>query len=175
MVVLASCSADESRYSRYPCHFIFDMSIHNTSLLSTCTNPLSTDVFCFVWQQPVGEVRHIQMLLNDDKTTYDTPITAKIEADEACLLGVSNGIIVGCSSYYDGELLCYDRQCPHCLEEYVTKKLEWYKPEGKLNGQKVQCPRCHRVYDLVIGGVSSDGPPALLQYKAYCQGNLFRI
>lgn len=163
-----SCSADDTEFTHnYRCYFTFDTSIHNTSMILGCVNPMSTGMFCMAWQEMKGEVRHIKMQLNDGKTTEDNAITTAIEARQQCIMGAGNGLIIGCSSLNQGQLYAFDRLCPNCLELGNSKQLLWDN-----NGHWVKCPRCLRSYDLNNSGfvVNGESGKKLLRYRSSYNG-----
>ena len=166
--MLCSCAADENEYTKdYQCYFVFDTSVHNTSLINNCVNPLSSGVFCMVSQTPKNGVRYINVQLNDGKTNESVAITTEIETRQSCILGASNGLVIGCSTLNDAKLYAYDRQCPNCLQNYLYKPLQWTN-----NGQWLTCTTCNRCYDLNNSGyvVSGDAGVKLLRYPATYTG-----
>lgn len=176
MLLLASCQADESEYSHiYPCHFYFDTAAHNASYLTKAL--ANTEMFCFVWRQEVGGIRTVMVQPGDGQPTEPVSILSAIEADEydKSVLGGANGVIIGRSASLNGELFCFDRICPYCLQEPVQRHVEWYKKDGKLDNSKVQCPRCHRVYDLQNRGICNEGAPKLMRYAVSYDGYLLRM
>lgn len=167
-VFFVSCSADDTEYTRnYRCYFTFDTSIHNTSMILSCINPMSTGMFCMAWQEMNGQVRHIKVQLSDGKTTEDNAITTAIESRQQCIMGAGNGLIIGCSSLNQGQLYAFDRLCPNCLKQGTSKQMQW-----DHNGQWVKCPRCQRSYDLNNSGyvVSGESGKKLMRYRSSYTG-----
>ena len=87
-------------------------------------------------------------------------------------LGLNNGLIVGRSSFQNGELYVFDRQCPNCFNETSQKKY----PLKFQNSANVICDRCKRVYGLLNGGVvvadeiGHDVNEKLFRYRATSSG-----
>ena len=168
-----SCSADDTEYTRnYRCYFTFNTSIHNTSLILSCVNPMSKGMFCMAWQEMKGEVRHIKVQLSDGKTVEDNAITTAIEARQQCIMGAGNGLIIGRSSLihdelYIGQLYAFDRLCPNCLDQGISKQMQW-----DHNGQWVKCPRCLRSYNLNNSGYVESGESGkkLMRYHSSYNG-----
>lgn len=154
---LVSCAADDNEFTRNVyCRFTFDTKIHNASYLLNCINPMSTGMFCMVWQESYGGVRIIQVQLNDGKTSDNNgkgnAITDKIEAKQPCTLGYgNNGLIIGCSSY-NAQLYAFDRTCPNCYDSGQSRKLQWDN-----SGNWVKCNTCQRSYDLNNFGFVAKG------------------
>lgn len=168
IVMILGCRADDTEYTReYQCYFTFNTQIHNASIINSCINPLSPGMFCMAWQEPAGGVRHVKIQLNNGKTNEDVAITTAEEARQSCIMGASNGLIIGCSTLNNGQLYAFDRQCPNCLNEGINKPLQWGN-----NGLWVKCPRCNRSYDLNNSGfvVDGDGGKKLLRYHARYTG-----
>ena len=173
VILMAACSADGNEYTReYQCYFTFDTQIHNTSVINSCINPLSSGMFCMVWHHTADGVRHIDIQLNDGKTSEDVAITTAAEMRQSCIMGASNGLIIGCSTLNNGGLYAFDRQCPNCLHDGINKPLQWAN-----NGLWVKCPRCNRSYDLNNSGfvVDGDGGNKLLRYRAAYTGAILIV
>lgn len=170
---LVSCTADDTEYTRsYRCYFTFDTSVHNTSVIRGCVNPMSAGMFCKMWEDTKDGVRHIKIQLNDGKTTEDNAITTAIEARQQCIMGASNGLFIGCSTLNMGQLYAFDHICPNCLDGGINKPMQWDN-----NGLWVKCPRCQRSYDLnnsgyVVGGESGK---KLMRYRASYNGAILMV
>lgn len=173
IVMVMACSADDTEYSReYRCYFTFDTSIHNASKICTCVNPLSSGIFCMAWQETKDGIRHIKIQLNDGKDVEDVPITTASETRQSCIMGASNGLIIGCSTLNSGQLYAFDRQCPNCLDEGFNKSLQWTN-----NGLWVKCGRCNRSYDLNNSGfiVEGENGKKMLRYRASYTGAMLIV
>ena len=89
-------------------------------------------------------------------------------------LGIDNrGLIVGRSSFQNGELYVFDRQCPNCwnANNYGNYPLSF------SDAHNMVCNTCHRTYGLLNGGVvvSGDSGEKLFRYRASYSNQLFRV
>ena len=75
----ASCSEDAEYTTEYQCFFIYDLNIHNTSIVNNAVNPASSGVFARVSSIPKNGLRCIVTELNDGKTKEQEMITTEIE------------------------------------------------------------------------------------------------
>lgn len=168
---LFSCDdAENSIYRGYACYFIFDTTLHPApcQLTTALGNP---GQFMTIKTGLVQGVRHIQTTRNYDQAREDIALTTRLEADTRCILGASNAIIIGRSSY-TGILVCYEGQCSNCLSDLggSTYPLTW-----SANGQQLTCARCHRVYDVNNGVVAAgDGGRQLYTYNVAFDGAVLR-
>lgn len=170
---LVSCTADDTEYTRdYRCYFTFDTSLHNSSVMLGCVNPMSSGMFCMAWQETKEGMRHIRVQLSDGKNTEDNAITTALEARQQCIMGAGNGLIIGCSTLNTGQLYAYDRLCPNCLKIGTSKPLQWDN-----NGLWVKCARCQRSYDLNNSGYVVGGDPGnkLLRYRSSYNGTMLIV
>lgn len=169
----SSCTADGNEFANHLCYFTFDTSIHNTSIIKTCVNPMSSGMFCMAWQDSWGGIRYIKAQLNDGKTCdldndgKGNPITTEKEARQSCIMGVSNGLIIGCSTGY--QLYAFDRLCPMCYNDGFNKPLQWGS-----DGWHVTCPRCKRSYNLNNGGFG-ETEGKLMRYRASYTGAMLIV
>ena len=174
-IILSSCTADEYEYTTdWQCYFLFDTSIHNVCILNNALNPMSSGVFCMVRQEPKNDVLHLKMQLQDGKTTDDVAITTAAELRRSCILGASNGIVIGYSTL-DQQLYAFDLQCPNCLKAnypYTKYAMQWTN-----NGLWLKCNHCHRSYDLNNRGVVASGDDGLklLRYRASYGGRMLSV
>lgn len=170
---LVSCSADDTEYQQgYRCYFTFDTSLHNASAILSCVNPMSAGMFCMAWQETKEGIRHIRVQLNNGKTTEDNAITTALESRQQCIMGASNGLIIGCSTLNAGQLYAFDRLCPNCLDQGINKPLQWTN-----SGLWVKCPRCQRSYDLNNSGYIVEGETGkkLMRYRASYNGTILVV
>ena len=171
-LILFSCVTDDFEYEKkYQCYFTFDCGIHQGTTLQNCLNPISPGVFCMVWSQYSGGVNHIQIQLYN-KQAEDVAITTDIERRRSCVLGANNGLVIGCSTLYEGQLYAFDRQCPNCANNGTLKALQW-----ENNGLWLKCPKCERVYDLNNNGfiVKGESGDKLMRYRASYDGKVLLI
>lgn len=173
---VCGCDKDTMEYnSQYPCYFSFDTSLHNTSLLLSAVNPLSSGFFAMATKvSGTGTSYTVRVSLYGGQSQDDKVTTAE-ELRRSCVMGVDNGLIIGCSSLNDGVLYAFDLQCPNCLDTNypVTKcPLTWAR-----SGQWVTCQDCHRSYDLNNGGIVIDGPSGkkLIRYRTSYDGRLLVV
>ena len=171
-LILFSCVTDDFEYEKkYQCYFTFDCGIHQGTTLQNCLNPISPGVFCMVWSQYSGGVNHIQIQLYN-KQAEDVAITTDIERRRSCVLGANNGLVIGCSTLYEGQLYAFDRQCPNCANNGTLKAMQW-----ENNGLWLKCPKCERVYDLNNNGfiVKGESGDKLMRYRASYDGKVLLI
>lgn len=169
--ILFSCGSDDFEYEkRYACYFTFDCGIHQGTALQNCLNSVSPGLFCMVWQD-AGLTRHIQMQLYNGKTE-DVALTTEMENRRPCELGANNGLVIGCSTLYNGQLYAFDRICPNCEETGLFKALQW-----ENNGLWLKCPKCERVYDLNNNGfiVKGESGKKLMRYRASYDGSVLLV
>ena len=124
-----------------------------------------------VWSQYSGGVNHIQIQLYN-KQAEDVAITTDIERRRSCVLGANNGLVIGCSTLYEGQLYAFDRQCPNCANNGTLKAMQW-----ENNGLWLKCPKCERVYDLNNNGfiVKGESGDKLMRYRASYDGKVLLI
>lgn len=172
VILMAACGADDYEFeNKYRCNFFFDCSIHAGTDIQSCVNPMSSGLFCMVWQQSVDGIRHIKTQLYKQQTK-DLPITTAIELRQPCILGANNGLVIGCSTLNNGELFAFDRQCPNCIGIGSSSALEW-----STNGLHLKCPKCERTYDLNNNGfiVSGEKGDKLMRYRASFSGTILVV
>lgn len=169
LIATQSCKDDETISRRYPCRFQFYVEQHATSIVfSACKSPGSY-VFISTKIDEKG-IRHVYAQSNNAKMPVeDNIISTDKEANyTAYLLGANNeiGLIVGCTNF--SGLAAYDRICPNCPD---LRPLVW-----SANGQKVQCNRCQRTYDLETGTlVNGAAGDALLRYGCNFDGTRLSV
>ena len=168
----SSCSTDEFEYEKkYPCYFAFDSRMHVSTSLQSCLNPMSPGLFCMVWMQKTGGIRHVQIQLYNGQTE-DVILSTEIENRRPCTLGASNGLVIGCSSLNNGQLYAFDRICPNCEKTSLFKTLQW-----ENSGLWLKCPQCERAYDLNNNGfiVKGESGDKLMRYRASYDGAILVV
>lgn len=171
LVLFMACDdVENSVYRGHACYFIFDATLHPApcQLTAALGNP---GHFMTVRAKMVSGVRHILTTRNYDQAEEDIALTTKKENSTRCLLGASNAIIIGRSSY-TGMFVCYEGQCANCLDQYggTSYPLTW-----SPNGQQLQCARCKRSYDVNNGVVAQgEGGRQLYTYNAAFDGAVLR-
>ena len=171
-LLLSSCSTDEFEYEKkYPCYFAFDSRMHVNTSLQSCLNPMSPGLFCMVWMQKTGGIRHVQIQLYNGQTE-DVILSTEIENRRPCTLGASNGLVIGCSSLNNGQLYAFDRICPNCEKTSLFKTLQW-----ENSGLWLKCPQCEREYDLNNNGfiVKGESGDKLMRYRASYDGAILVV
>ncbi len=170
-LLLTACTGDDAISRSYPCHFIFDTSLHPLPCQLTAILG-NNGHFCTVSASYSDGIRRLTTVRNVDGNKEVIPITTAKESQVNTALGADNCIIVGTSSY-DFVLIAWDGQCPNCLATYsgTSYPLTWQQ-----NGQRLHCARCSRAYD-VNNGVVADGSPGvqLLRYRAILDGPVLRV
>jgi len=167
---LPGCEGDSEYTTEYACYFVFDTTIHNTSIINNALNPLSPGIFVMVSTTLQGSVRYVNAELNDGKTSETVAVTTAKETRLTYKLGAYNGLIIGYGTLTGGELYAFDRQCPNCMKAYNLYK---YPLSWTNNGAYVSCKTCGRVYDLNNGGyiVEGDAGVKLSRYQASYNGS----
>lgn len=173
----ASCGAENSISTQYPCQFIFRTEYHPGSSLETALN--GAGIYTMVSAEKKNGVWHIYSSLNDGKNKVDdyTLSTAKENYANYTYMGAgkdtksptNNGFILGHSNF--NGYVAWDRQCPNCILQYggTNYPLAW-----SGNRQSVTCAKCHRVYSLengtVTDGGQGKGDKALMRYRVAYAG-----
>lgn len=170
-LLLAACGGNDAISRSYPCHFIFDTSLHPLPCQLTAILGNSGH-FCTVSLSYSDGIRRLTTVRNVDGNQEVIPITTAKESQVTTALGADNSIIVGTSSY-DFQLVAWDGQCPNCLADYSGTH---YPLTWQQNGLRLYCARCKRAYD-VNNGVVADGTPGLqlLRYMAVLDGVVLRV
>lgn len=175
--LLASCDADNSISTRYPCQFIFRTIYHPGSSIETALQGAGT--YTMISAKKVNGAWNIYSTLNDGKNHTETIVlsTAKENYANYSYLGAGNdlndatknGFILGTSNF--NSYVAWDRQCLNCILQYggTNYPLEWTG-----NRQSVICNKCKRVYSLENGTITSGGQgkedKMLMQYRVTYTG-----
>lgn len=170
-VLLFGCDKGDATYTLdYQCRFTYNTLFHPKCILNDCINPLVSGTFCFVSQTTKKGILTLELSLNDGKTKAEEEIRTAEETRVPYILGASNGLIIGCSTFNDGKLFAYDRQCPHCLKEYVYHPVQWTSRRNI-----VKCGRCNSTYNLENYGAPEEGDTRLLLYPANFNGTYLYV
>ena len=163
-------------YTNHQAYFYMDFGLgHTNTYLSEALN--STNVFTVITADPSIHMStteggtytlscEMYGVAKKNETISEAELTKRPRQ-----LGIDGkGLIVGRSSFQDGELYVFDRQCPNCMEETdgVNHPLSFTN-----NGQAVSCGRCKRIYNLNAEGMPQNGQQgdiALLQYVVAYDG-----
>ena len=170
LLLCQACNEENSVYRDYKCYFVFDTSLHPApcQLTSAMGN---TGHFLIVSARLVSGTRRIVTVRNYDHAQEIVMLSTVKENQTSCLLGASNAIIIGRSSY-TGLLMAYEGQCANCLFLYSTPS---YPLTWSDNGQQLYCSHCKRSYDVNNGTVASGDPGRqLYTYNAAFDGTLLR-
>lgn len=171
LLTLFSCQKAESEYTTSQCYFAFNFSYHNASRLLSVVNAYET--YAIVHTEPLsGKAYRVVTDIYGTDATHDDITTAE-ETQRTRIVGLSNGLIIGCSSL-DQTLYAFDRQCPNCYQAsgLTAAPLQWAD-----NSYTVKCNKCGRQYSLTNGGVISAGEPGsrLLRYRVSTDKSTYLI
>ena len=175
--LVASCGAENSVSTQYPCQFIFRTELHPGTSIETALN--GAGIYTMVSAEKKNGIWHIYSMLNDGKNQTDDYAlsTAKENYANYTYLGAgndtkkptNNGFILGTSNF--NGFVAWDRQCPNCINQYggTNYPLSWTG-----NRQFVICAKCHRSYSLETGAITDGGQSkndkALMRYRVSYAG-----
>lgn len=176
---LVGCKGEVvDEYCHHTASFRFDFQYgHTQSYLYAAVN--STNYFTFVTTQLISGGPEYDLITNvyGNKEASVEPVTEALLTKNGRVLGLNNGLIVGRSSFQNGELYVFDMQCPNCFNETSQKK---YALKFKDSGNVI-CDRCKRVYGLLNGGVvvadeiGHDVNEKLFRYRATYSGTYLQV
>ena len=153
--LLASCDADNSISTRYPCQFIFRTIYHPGSSIETALQGAGT--YTMISAKKINGAWNIYSNYSHQGAGNDLKDATK------------NGFILGTSNF--NGYVAWDRQCLNCILQYggTNYPLEWTG-----NRQSVICNKCKRVYSLENGTITSGGhgkeDKMLMQYRVTYTG-----
>ena len=154
--ILSGCS-EESPYSGYHAHFVFDGTIHpyhqaRTPGLYICVRRGSN----------IGEYR-----LTDTMGNTTVERIPEIYLQQGVFYYGLGGLIIGTpSAYGEGGLMVYDWACPNC-------ELEKYRVEIDYVLWHASCSKCGVKFDLNSGGIAIDGKSSpLMRYRVIDNGSM---
>lgn len=175
VLLASSCGADVvGEYTNHQAYFYMDFSYgHTATYLSEALN--STNVFTVITASDAS--RNAPYSLSCEMygvSKKSETISESILTQAPRQLGIDNrGLIVGRSSFQDGQLYVFDRQCPNCwnANNYGNYLLSF------SDAHNMVCNTCHRTYGLLNGGVvvSGDSGEKLFRYRATYSNQLFRV
>jgi len=166
-----------NEYTTHVATFYFDFQ--NGSYKQSYLYPAltSSDYFCFFSTEPMDAGYKLITEVYGKKEKNVVHVTEDALTRRGRALGLNNGLIAGRSSFQNGELYVFDRQCPNCFNETNTKNF----PLNFKDSQHVYCDKCKRTYGLLNGGVvvadslNHEKNEKLLRYRATYSGETFRI
>ena len=163
-------------YTTHVASFRFDFQYgHTQSYLYAALN--STNYFCFLSTNPIDGGFDLVTEAYGNKEKNVEHVTEAVLNRSGRALGLNNSLIVGRSSFQNGELYVFDRQCPNCFNETNNKNFALKFKDS----QNVYCDRCKRVYGLLNAGVVvSDSfqhstNDKLFRYRATYSGTYFQV
>lgn len=155
---LVACTTAESEYdTTHSAAFIYRQVSNKQALRSALDG---SGIYCMVWYER-GKYYFSNSLGQTDSDNLPA-ITGGVPYQSL------SGFIVGRAANIDfsGQQPRYawDRACPNCnLYDHIVRPVEFC---GTL-GTQVQCPRCHRVYELESGGILTEGRQNDTDIKLY--------
>ena len=178
-ILLAACTTDiVGEYSSHQAYYVMDFQYaqYKASYLSDALS--SVNSFCMIsvsTQNLDGSTTPYKLYsMMYGTTTQEEVVTEAGLTRLTRRLGLNNGLIVGRSSFQNGELYVFDRQCPNCFNAYH------YANNYAVNfkdANNVECANCHRTYGLLNGGVvvAGDSGEKLFRYRASYNGTYFNV
>lgn len=167
---LSSCDKTEQTYSNHTARFSFSGTNLVPQLNTALNNP---GQFCTIIARNNQYIFHSPGIREDH--VYER---TELDKKAGYVLGLS-GLIVGTPIIAEqlstqASVVCFDLCCPNCYEELsITRNLTLYE------GQRAQCERCQRLYDLNTQGIISKGDQgkSLYRYRIsyYPTGNTFTV
>ena len=143
-----SCGDSESMYCRYPCRFVFNPATHASSA-ALLTTVGTPGTFCTVSRVTKGGASYYHFVTTDGIS--DDVIFTMEDQRSTVLIGLNNAIVFGYGNVDDPPVLyAYD----------------------------MECPTCHRQYNLNTGGNVVGGDPGkqLSRYRAhYAPGGVLSV
>ena len=178
-ILLAACTTDiVGEYSSHQAYYVMDIQYHTASYLSGALALNSVNSFCMISVSPQNvdgstttPYKLYSMMYGT--TTQEEVVSEIMLTGPRRKLGLNNGLIVGRSSFQNGELYVFDRQCPNCFNAYHYTN---YAVNFK-DANNVECANCHRTYGLLNGGVvvAGDSGEKLFRYHATYVGTRFNV
>ncbi len=174
---LTGCKGEViDEYCSHTASFRFDFQYgHTQSYLYAALN--SSNYFTFLSANPISAGFDLITEVYGNSEPNVEHVTEAALTKNGIALGLNNGLIVGRSSFQNGELYVFDRQCPNCFNETSQKN---YPLKFKDSGN-VYCSRCTRTYGLLNGGVvvadsiGHNTNEKLFRYRATYSGTYFQI
>lgn len=176
-ILLAACTTDiVGEYSSHQAYYVMDFQNAQYTASYLYGALKSVNSFCMISTQNLdGSTTSPYKLYSMmyGTTTQEEVVTEGSLTRLTRQLGLNNGLIVGRSSFQNGELYVFDRQCPNCFNAYHYTN---YAVNFK-DANNVECANCHRTYGLLNGGVvvAGDSGEKLFRYRASYNGTYFKV
>lgn len=172
-VLLSACSGDavvENKYSGYTARFSFSPVNAVPTLYRACN---SLGDFCMI-DMPIGGANQIRFR---GFSSTDYYAKTAIQGYQSFLLGIGGVIIIGLPNMAEpgamqSTVTCYDGCCSSCYRQSnITKPLE-LDEFGIVN-----CPSCHRKYDMNNQGMVIEGEKghSLFRYAVSYNGTVVTV
>ncbi|MBR6191796.1 MAG: hypothetical protein IKQ68_06540 [Prevotella sp.] len=161
-----------NEYSTHQCYYIIDFSFgHTASPLYAALG--GTNTFCMISEESTGGSAYKLRAWMHGTAAHEETISEEYLTRPTRQLGLNDGLIIGKSSFQNGDLYVFDRQCPNCYNEY-------HRMNYALNftdALNVKCPNCQRVYSLLSSGAIASGGSGekLFRYHATYTGQRLTI
>ncbi len=174
VILLTGCKADEE-YSRWPCRFAYDNSLHVDATLAAALDVNSPGVFCRISESVEAGVKYLNFQNNYNISSYQRESEEEKRAE--FVLGLNNGILVGFQNGMRDEFgnaifVGYDVQCPNCVRDENNTLNPTYDIRVSENGIGT-CRKCGRRYDLNNDGLlleGKEGDKGMEKYAAATNG-----
>ena len=175
-ILLAACTTDiVGEYSSHQAYYVMDFQYaqYKASYLSDALSSVNSFCMISVSSNSSGSPYKLTATMYG-ATTQEEVVSEIMLTGPRRKLGLNNGLIVGRSSFQNGELYVFDRQCPNCFNAYH------YADNYAVNfkdANNVECANCHRTYGLLNGGVvvAGDSGEKLFRYRASYNGTYFKV
>ncbi|MCQ2114176.1 MAG: hypothetical protein MJY52_03835 [Bacteroidaceae bacterium] len=156
-VILMSCVGDLQYNSPFACRFHFDNSIHLNSLMAAAVTP-NSNIYLKINTKFAHQITYT-VLQTYGGESQEIPMTTEIESYGKNELGGNNQLILGYNTL-DEKIVAYDGMCRFCYEQSNR-----YTNLTLISSFEAKCPRCNKVYNLMMSGISDDdNPTQLWQY-----------
>ena len=155
--VFVSCAGDLQFNSPFACRFHFDNSIHLNSLMAAAVTP-NSNIYLKINTRQVQKITYT-ILQTYGQASQEVPMTTEIESYGAYELGGNGQLILGYNNL-DEKVVAYDGMCRFCYEQSNR-----YNSLALVSSFEAKCPKCNKIYNLMMSGISDDdNPTQLWQY-----------
>lgn len=174
-LTLTACGGEVvNEYSRYSCYYNVRMDyIYDTPLIGAING---TNFFATMSVNSINKGRYqlISQMYGSEKNTKDITLTG-VDINQTRTIGLNNGLIVGRSSFQEGQLYVFDQICPNCYSQNLFVNDSYMlKLSDSMNAE---CGKCKRKYGLINGGVVVAGEQGtkLFRYHAGTDATIFWV